>query len=300
VSLDLFLSAAFWDAMIRVATPIALAALACTFASRAGLLFIAVEGTMLLSALFAIAGTVWTGSIWLGLCIAVAAGIVMALAFGVLSMVLRMGDVVGGLTVHVGALGLAVFLSAEWFPQGATIGSASLHPLWPSFGGSVGAVLLHQQPLVYLAIVATAVMAVFLRTRFGLRVRSSGESIRVALTLGLDLVRLRFAVLVVSGVLSGLAGATLGLGAGTFDSSVVSGQGFIGLACVTLGGWRPVGVLVAAAVFGAAYAVQFRVSAIGGWIQLFPYVLTLVTMAVAWGHVQGPPEEGRGLPDSRA
>jgi simple sugar transport system permease protein len=297
MSLDMFLSADFWDSTIRVAGPIALAALACAFASRAGVLFIAVEGTMLLSALMAVAGTKWTGSIWGGAVVASLAGVVVALAFGVLSMSLRMGDVVGGLTVHVGAIGLAAFAAAEMFPGGATAGSETLGPIWPSFGGSVGEVLFHQQPLVYLAIAAAIAMELFFRSRYGLRVRSSGESIRVAQTLGIKLVRLRFGVLAVSGALTGLAGATLGLSAGTFEINIVSGQGFIGLACVMLGAWRPLGVLLASAMFAAAYAVQFRVSAIGGWIQVLPYVLTLVAMAVAWGRVQGPSEEGRGLPE---
>jgi simple sugar transport system permease protein len=298
--MDIFISADFWDSMVRVAGPIALAALACTLASRAGVLFIAIEGTMLLSALAAIAGTSWLGSIWLGALLAVVTGVVTALTFGLLSMVLRMGDVVAGLTVHVGALGLAAFLAAELFPEGATIGSATLGPVWPAFGGSAVQVVMHQHPLVYLAVVSAIAMELFLRTRRGLRVRSSGESIRVAQTLGIPLRKLRMAVLAVSGALAGLAGATLGLSAGTFDSNVVSGQGFIGLACVMLGAWRPLGVLLAAALFGAAYAVQFRVEAIGGWIQLFPYILTLVAMGLAWGRVQGPPEEGRGLGDEIA
>jgi general nucleoside transport system permease protein len=300
MSLDIFISADFWSAMVRVSAPIALAALACTIASRAGVLFIAVEGTMLLAAFFSIAGTAWTGSIALGVLIAALAGVVCALVFGVLSMTLRMGDVVAGLTVHVGALGLAPFLAAELFENGASIGSRSLRPIWPSFGGRVWDVLFHQQPLVYLAIGVAIGMTLFLRTRLGLRVRSSGESLRVAQTLGIDLVRLRFAVLAVSGALAGLAGSVLGLSAGSFDINVVSGQGFIGLACVMLGAWQPLGALLAAAVFATAYAVQFRLDAIGGWIQLFPYVLTLVAMGVAWGRVQGPPEEGRGLPDGVA
>jgi general nucleoside transport system permease protein len=296
MSLGMFGSSEFWDATIRVAGPIALAALACAFASRAGVLFIAVEGTMLLCALFAVGGTIWTGSLLGGALIAVAVGAVLAVGFGVLSMPLRMGDVVAGLTVHVGAFGLAAFAAAELFPSGATIGTKTLGPIWPAFGGSAAEVLFHQQPLVYVAIVAAVVMEVFFRSRFGLRVRSSGESIRVARTLGIRLMRLRFAVLAVSGALTGLAGATLGLSAGTFEVNITSGQGFIGLACVTLGAWRPLGVLLASAVFAAAYAIQFRVSAIGGWIQVLPYVLTLVAMAVAWGRVQGPAEEGRGLP----
>lgn len=297
--MDLFLTADFWDSTVRIAGPIALAALACAIASRAGVLFIAVEGIMLVCALFAIGGTIWTDSLVGGAAIAVAVGVVLALGFGVLSMSLRMGDVVGGLTMYVGALGFAAFAADQLFPNGATVGTA-LGPIWPAFGGRAVEVVFHQQPLIYLAIGAAVVMEVFLRGRLGLRVRSSGESLRVAQTLGIRVMRLRFGVLAVSGALTGLAGATLGLSAGTFETNITSGQGFIGLACVTLGAWRPLGVLVASMVFAAAYAVQFRVSAIGGWIQTLPYVFTLLAMAVAWGRAQGPAEEGRGLSsDSR-
>ena len=296
---SVFLSADFWDSTIRITGPIALAAMACAICSRAGVLFIGVEGVMLIAAFFSIAGTAWSGSIWVGVLIAAVAGMFSALLFGFLSMTLRMGDVVAGLIVHVGALGLTAFLVAEFFPNGATIGDKALGPLWGSFGGRASNVLFHQQPLVYVTIVVAIVMEAFLRTRWGLRVRSSGESVRVARAFGLGLVRLRFAVLAVAGVVTGLGGATIGLAiVGTFDTNIVSGRGFIGLACVMLGAWRPVAVLVASALFGAGYAVQFRVSAIGQWIQLFPYVMTLIAIALLWGRAQGPAEEGRGLDET--
>jgi general nucleoside transport system permease protein len=296
-----FLTADFWDSAIRVTGPIALAAVAATLCSRAGILFIGIEGVMLVSAFFSIAGAIWTHSVWLGVMVAVGSGITASLVFGLLAITLRMGDVVAGLVVDVGALGLMGFFHDQWFPNGATIGAQSLEPLWGSFAGGVGRVLFHQQPLVYVALCAAILLELFLRTRWGLVVRSSGESTRVARSFGIDLVRLRFLVLAVAGAIVGLGGATIGLAiVGTFDVNVVSGRGFIGLACVMLGGWRPVGAVLAALLFGIAYALQFRVTAIGGWAQLFPYVLTLVALATLWGRSQGPAEEGRGLDeDSR-
>jgi simple sugar transport system permease protein len=295
------LSADFWDSMVRVTGPIAFGALACTLASRAGVLFIGVEGAMLVSVFFSIAGVVWAGSIWLGVLLGAAAGMTVGLAFGVFSIVLRMGDVVAGLIVYVGTLGLTAFLTDQLFPNGASIGARSLGPFWGSFGGDAGSVLFHQQPLIYVAIVAAVAMHLFLRSRRGLVVRSSGESVNVARSFGIRLVRVRFFVLAASGILAGLGGATLGLAiVGTFESSVVGGRGFIGLACVILGAWRPLAVLLASSVFGLAYAVQFRVNDIGQWIQLFPYVMTLLAIALVWGRAQGPAEEGRDLPDEAA
>ena len=204
-------TADFWDSTIRVTGPIALAAVASVLCSRAGILYIGVEGVMLVGAFFSIAGAVWTGSIGLGILIAILAGVFASLVFGLLSMTLRMGDVVGGLVVHVGAIGLTAFLVEQFFPNGATIGAKSLTPLWRSTGSNGLDVVLHQQPLIYVAILSAVAIWLFLRTRYGLVVRSSGESVRVAHSFGVKLVPLRFAVLAAAGVLTGLAGATTGL-----------------------------------------------------------------------------------------
>lgn len=288
----------FWNSVIRVTGPIALASVACLLCSRAGILYIAIEGVMLVGAFFSIAGEVWTGSIGLGIVIAILAGIFTSLLFGFFSMTLRMGDVVGGLVVQVGSLGVTAFLVDQFFPNGATIGAKSLTALWGSTGSNGLDVIFHQQPLIYVAILAAAGIWLFLRTRYGLVVRASGESVRVAQSFGIKLVPLRFAILVAAGALAGLSGATIGLAiVGTFDTDVVSGRGFIGLACVMLGAWQPLGVLVASLLFGFAYAIQFRVSGLGEWIQLFPYAMTLLALALLWGRAQGPAEEGRGLPE---
>lgn len=298
--MDAFTSVDFWSAVIRITGPLLLAAIAAVICSRAGILYIAIEGVMLTAAFFAIAGTAWTGSVWIGIGCALVAGMAASLIFGVLSMTLRMGDVVGGLVVHVGAIGVTAFLARQWFPNGATTGAVRLSAPWPEVGGPVGAVFLHQEPLVYLAIAAAIGAHLFLRSHWGLVVRASGESIRVSRALSIDLVRLRFTVLAVAGPLAGLAGAMLALvTVGTFDTDLVSGRGFIALACVMLGAWSPLGVAVAALVFGAADAFQFRLtgalSGLSDWIGVLPYVLTLVAIGIVWGRAAGPAEEGRGL-----
>lgn len=288
----------FWNSTVRVTCPIALAAVACILTSRAGVLFVGVEGVMLISAFFSIAGVVWTGSIALGVVFAIVAGVVTSLFFGFLSMTLRMGDVVGGLVVHVLSIGLTAFLVEQWFSAGATIGALSLGPSWGSTGNHWLDIVAHQQPLTYFTVIGAISVAIFLRTRLGLVVRSSGESVSVAQTLGIKLVRLRYCVLAAAGTLLGLAGVTIGLAIiGTFDTSIASGRGFIALACVILGAWRPLAVLAASLLFGIAYAVQFRVGAAGQWMQLLPYVVTLLAIALFWGRTQGPAEEGLGLPN---
>ena len=299
VAASFLLTSDYWDSVIRVSTPIALAAVAATLCSRAGILFVGVEGVMLLSSFSAVAGAIWTGSIWAGVAIAAGTGVVVSLLLGVMSMSLRMGDVVAGLVVDVGALGLGALLLEQLFAGGATIGVHRLGAVWPSFGSPAADVFFHQEPFVYVAILLAFAVAYFLRTRAGLRLRSSGESVRVARTLGVDLVRLRLSTLAVSGAVTGLGGAVTGLAiVGSFNTNIIGGRGFIALACVMLGAWSPIGALAASVLFGAAYSVQFRVHVGGGWLQLVPYALALLSLAVLWGRRQGPAEEGRGLHES--
>jgi simple sugar transport system permease protein len=293
-----FTTSSFWFASIQGAGPIAFAALGALLCSRAGILFVGVEGTLLTATFFSIAGAIWTGSLWVGVLFGAGAGILMALIFGVLSMSLRMGDVIAGLVVQIGALGLTAFLQQELFPNGQTIGEKHLDAIWPTFGGGVGEVLFHQNPLVYIAIGSAVAIAFFLRTKWGLRVRASGESLSTARSYGFPILRIRFAVLAVAGLLTGLGGAVLGLAVvGTFSNNTVNGRGFIALACVMLGAWRPVATLFAAAIFAGVYAYGFQVenATLGDWLQLLPYVITLVAIGALWGRRSGPAEEGKGL-----
>ena len=154
--------------------------------------------------------------------------------------------------------------------------------------------------MIYLMFLLAFGLEIFLVTKWGLIVRASGESMRASLSFGVDLIRLRYTVLAVGGLIVGLAGATVGVGiVGTFDTNVIGGRGFIALAVVMLGAWRPLGALAASLIFGAAFALQFRVGleSLGGWLQVLPYVIVLLVLAVAWGRKQGPAEEGRDLPD---
>jgi general nucleoside transport system permease protein len=291
----------YWYAALQEAGPLALAALGAVLCARAGILFIGVEGTMLAGSFFSIAGTIWTGSIWAGLVFGAAAGVVTALLFGFLSMSLRMGDIIAGLVIQIGALGVTGFLQQQLFAGGETIGERNLGPLWGATGQPVADIFLHQNILMYVTVAAAVAMQFFFGTKHGLRVRASGESASAAVSVGVSLIALRFAVLAVAGVLTGLGGAVLGLAVvGTFSTNIINGRGFIALACVILGAWRPVPTIVAAGLFAAVDTYSFAVdnATLGDWIQLFPYVITIFAIGALWGRKRGPAEEGRGLPDS--
>lgn len=280
--LDVFLEDSMWDAAVRLATPIAFAALACLICARAGILYVGVEGVALISAFFSIAGTLWTDSPALGLGIGLAAGVLSSLLLGVLSMHLGMGDVIAGVVYLFGAIGITGFLWSEWFPDIPSIGTNRVPALWgdPEFLSPA----LHQSPLVYLAVLATIGIALYLKTAPGLRTRACGEAPPAARALGVNVRRARYRIYAVAGLLAGFSGSFLGLiFAGTFDADIVGGRGYVGLACVLLGALNPKWVLAAAFFFGTvdAYSFQADVSAdIRDWLQILPFVLTII--AVAW------------------
>lgn len=278
---DVFLQESMWEAAVRLTTPIALAALAALICARAGVLYVGVEGVVLFAAFFSIAGTLWTDSPVLGLVLGMVAGSVSSLLLGVLSMQLRMGDVIAGVVYLFGAIGVTGFLWSQWFPDIPSIGVNRLPSLWGDPG--VLSPFFHQGPLVYIAVLATIGIAFFLKTAPGLRVRACGEAPGSAGALGVQVRRYRYAVYAAAGVLAGLSGAFLGLiFAGTFDTDIVSGRGYVGLACVLLGAMRPGWILAAAFFFGTAdaYSFQADVGGLRDWFQMLPFVLTII--AVAW------------------
>lgn len=292
---DMLFTTAFWTTSIAGAVPIAFAALGALLASRAGILFIGVEATLLSSTFGALAVALATGSTVLGAAGGALVGLVTAVLFGLLSMTLRMGDVIAGVILLILTIGVTGFLLADWFPQGLTIGADLITPSWPATGNSFLDLFLYQPILVYVCVIIAIGTALFLKSRLGLQVRASGDSLRVSYSIGLRLVPLRYWVLAVSGIFTGLGGAFLGLAViGSYSTTVTSGRGWIALACVILASWRPVAAIVAALLFSCAYTFGFQVDTDLGVVQLLPYILTLVVIATFKG-ARGPAEEGRGL-----
>lgn len=287
---------AFWASSITGATAIAFAALGALLASRSGSLFVGVEATLLGSAFVALTVTVQTGSTGLGVLAGVVAGGALGLLNGLMSMQLGMGDIVAGLVLQILVLGVTGLLVARWFPDGLAAGDRQLRPSWAGTGQPALDVVLRQPVLVYLAVVVAVLLALFLRSRNGLRVRACGDSLRVAYALQLPVVRIRYAALGVAGAVTGAGGAFLGLGVvGVFTTTITSGRGFVALACVILAAWRPPAAVLAALVFSVAYTYGFQTGdASLAALQALPYVLTLVVIGFLRSG-RGPAEEGRGL-----
>lgn len=290
--------AAFLEGTIRTGTPLALAALGETIAERAGVINIGLEGSIIAGALAATMVSTHAG-VGAGMMAGVAAGAIVALVFALFAVGLRADQIIAGTAVSMLALGATgtiyrlaygdtgVALTTPTAGNVRIPGLASI----PVIGGA-----LFDQPLMtYLAyLLVPATVWWMYRTHAGLALRAVGESPDAAAASGVRVARVRTAAITVDGMLGGLAGATLVLAqAGTFVEGMSAGRGFIAIAIVALGRWRPAGVALAALVFGAASALQFFFQASGSRVpyQLFlalPYLLTLVALATARGRAQAP------------
>lgn len=292
-------------ATIRTATPLALAALGELLVERAGMINIGVEGAVLAGAFGALAGAT-AGGVAGGYAGAMAGGLLVGALFAFCVVVLRADQIITGMALtllSVGATG--TLYRALYGSGGAALGVPTSGPL-PVPGLSslpvIGTPLFSQPAITYFTYLLAPALAWWLgHTHAGLALRAVGERPEAAEVAGVAVARVRTAAVLVGGLLGGLAGGTLVLAqAGTFVEGMSAGRGFIALAIVVLGRWRPLGVALGALVFGAASALQFAFQAMG-WnapYQLFlaaPYLLTLAAMAGAMGRARAPAALGRAL-----
>ena len=295
----------FLSATIRTATPLALAALGEVFVERAGLINLGLEGAILAGAFGALVGAT-AGSLTAGYIGAVCGGVIVAAIFAVFVVWLRADQIITGTAITLLSAGVTGTLYRAWYgTAGAALGIPTSRPIViPGLARLpvVGPALFAQPPMTYVAYLLVPVLAWwFTRTHAGLALRAVGERPEAAEAAGIRVARVRVAAVLVGGVLGGLAGGTLVLAqAGTFAEGMSAGRGFIAVSIVVLGRWNPVGVAVAAVVFGAASALQFAFQAMG-WhapYQLFlvvPYLLTLAGLAGVVGRAQAPGWLGKPL-----
>jgi ABC-type uncharacterized transport system permease subunit len=276
-------------AAFRLATPILFAALGEAISQRAGVLNVGLEGIMLVGAFTGAWGSAATGSPWIGLLLAVASGTAMAAIHGALCLKFRVDQIVAGIALTVLGLGLS------GFGYRLTLGSDRGVAI-PSFGrldlGELGQIpvlgpaLFQHHALVYVALALAVALWWFVnRTGWGLAIRACGEDPGAAHAAGIDVLRTRWACVLWGGALAGAGGAYLSIAQiGNFVEDMVSGRGFIAIACVLYGRWNPLGVLLAALFFGAADAAQIRLQALNPEVPyqffvMMPYVLAVGALA---------------------
>ena len=301
------------DSTLRLAAPLILAALAGLFAERSGVVDIALEGKMLGGAFAAAAVAAVTGSAWIGLLAAIGFSIGLAMVHGFACITTRGNQVVSGMALNITVAGLAPTLADAWFGQaGRTplLGEgARFTPIALPFAqelrgvpvlGPVYAELISgHNLLVYGAAAAVPLVAwIVYRTRFGLRLRAVGENPSAVDTAGISVTAMRYRALIVTGILCGVAGAYLSTAHNaSFIRDMTAGKGYLALAALIFGKWRPVPALFACLLFAFTDAVQIRLQGtplplIGTVptqaIQSLPYLLTVLLLAGFVGRAVAP------------
>ncbi len=288
-------------AMLRFATPLVFAALGGVISERAGVVNIGLEGMMLVGAFFGVYGADLTGT-WLGgLLIGMVAGGLLALLHAVFSVSLRADQIVSGFAINFLALGTTgyIFLhhyGDEGTPDGLPqVPDVTLPIDWiPFFGPALEKLNL----LVWVSLLLVFAVWLFVfRTPAGLRLRSVGENPRAAATVGISVYKVRYLAVVASGVLAAMGGAFLSIGfVHSFNQNMTAGRGFIALAVVIVGKWRPGAALAAALLFGFSQALAQRLPVFSEssatLLQALPYVVTLIAVAGLVGRSTPPAADG--------
>ncbi|MGZ4352270.1 MAG: ABC transporter permease [Gaiellaceae bacterium] len=301
-----FVWGALFAAMLRYATPITFAALAGMVSERSGVVNIGLEGMMLMGAFFAAWGADITHSWFLGLVIGTGFGGLAGLVFGFFAIHLRADQIVGGTAINFLALGVTGYMFIDVYGSNGTpadlpampdvhIGGLAHVPpghFWDDWFGQLNL-------MIWLAFAILILLYIVLfRTPLGLRIRAVGEHPRAADTVGISVYGIRYGCVVVSGMLAALGGAYLSIGfVHSFNQNMTEGRGFIGLAAMIFGKWRPFGAFGAALLFGFSSALAQRLPAYSGsaatLFQSLPYVLTLIAVAGLIGRSIPPAADGK-------
>ena len=290
-----------WSALLSAtlvwATPLTYAAIGGMFCERSGVVNIGLEGMMLAGAFFAALGADKFGNWWMGVLTAAVAGAGFAAIHAVMAIHLRADQVVSGTAINFLALGVTGYFFIDIYGENGTPGDL---PRIPDVNvGNLGSVFGHLNLMIWVsfALLILAHITLFY-TPIGLRIRSVGEHPRAADTVGISVYGTRYAAVILSGALAALGGAYLSIGyLGSFSENMTAGRGFIALAAVIFGNWRPFGAFAAALLFGGSTALSFRLQqpwpAPSVLFQALPYVLTLIAVAGVIGRATPPASAGR-------
>jgi simple sugar transport system permease protein len=276
-------------AALRMATPIAFASLGGIFSERVGIINIGLEGMMLTSAFTGVATTYFSGNPWLGVLAAVLVGGLLGLFHALLTVKFVGNHIVSGTGINIFALGFTAYMSQVlWGSRGASESVQGLEvvsiPLLKDVP-IIGEIIGTHTPLVYLMLIMTVLSYVVLfKTPIGLRIRAVGEHPAAADTAGINVFKTKYLCVMVSGMLAGLGGAFLSLGhLSLFAWGMTGGRGFIAMAAMIFGKWRPFGAFGASFLFGFADSLQMRLQALGllppQIILAIPYILTVAVLA---------------------
>jgi ABC-type uncharacterized transport system permease subunit len=302
---------------LEAAAPITMGALAGILSERSGMLNIALEGKMLVgacvAAIVASVGLLATGSPIIGAVLGVVAAMLAAGLLGLLLAWLgirhKVDQIIAGTVINIGAVGITNFLFLRILGRNTELNTPpTIGPFRVPLLADIpvlGPILFSAKPYVYVGLIMVVVLTYMLfRTRWGLRLRASGEKPAAAGTVGINVLAIRYRALFVAGLISGLAGSYLSLStAGSFQMEMTAGKGFIALAAMIFGAWHPVGAFGAALVFGFADSAQSLLSILGSsgatvqvppqFLNSVPYLVTIIVVAGVVGRVRGPAAAGQ-------
>ena len=307
------------DATLRVATPLVLAALAGLFAERSGIVDIGLEGKMLGAAFAAAAAASVSGSAWVGLGAGIVTSVCLALVHAFACVTHNGNQVVSGMAINITALGLGPTLGIAWFGIGGQTpmlsGASRFTPIKlpyadavadiPVIGAVYSEIVSGHNIIVYIALAAVPITAwVLYRARFGLRLRAVGENPEAVDTTGISVAVMRYRAMIVCGLLCGIAGAYLSTAhSAAFIRDMAAGRGYLALAALIFGRWRPVPTLMACFLFAFADSLQARLQGVElplvgvipvQSIQALPYLLTVLVLAGFVG--KAVPPKASGIP----
>jgi len=281
---------------IRLATPYLYAALGETFSQRSGVLNLGVDGQMLLGAFAAFYVVFETGNLWLGVLAAMVVGAIMGLAMAFVSVNLGAEQGISGIGFYLFGLGMSDLLFQQLLGTVETVsGFKPIHIPYLSDIPVLGEIFFSQNIMVYIAYLLVPISIIVInRTTLGLKIRAAGENPQAADSLGVSIARVRYFTVILGGIFSGVAGASLSIALlNVFQQNLTSGLGFIAVALVYFGGWRPAGVLVGSLIFSMVNALQL-------WVQIknipipsdiaimMPYGLTILALIIAVQRVRPP------------
>jgi simple sugar transport system permease protein len=303
-NLSIVFTASLIASMFVFSTPLVFGSMAGIFSERSGVVNIGLEGMMLMGAFWGVYGADKGGSWVVGILVAMLAGGLLALVHAYFAIHLRADQIVGGTAVNFLALGITGYFFFQLYNgQDVPIGVSTIPDVhlpyirhWAYIGPAIGSLNL----LVWLSFALVIVTwFVLFKTPIGLRIRACGEHPRAADTVGINVYAIRYGCVVLSGMLAALGGAylSIGFGGGAFTDNMTAGRGFIALAAMIFGNWRPFGAFGAALLFGFSTALAYRLPAYSSsaatLFQALPYVLTLIAVAGVVGRTVPPAADGK-------
>lgn len=285
------ISLAFLISILRGATPLIFASMGGLLSERSGVIQIALEGMMLMGALFAAVGALATGSPWIGFFCGALAGMASAFVFGIFALGLKTDQIIVGTGLNLLAVGVAPFVTKILYNSS---GSTPNLPIEIRFSF---------EPVVIAAVVVAGIFYLYSKTKAGLLLRFTGEEPEAVRAAGYSVMKVRWSFLLFSGFVTGMGGASLSLFlASSYSPNMTAGRGFMALAALIFGKWKPLPTLAACLFFASIEAIQIRLQGVETgipvqWIQMLPYLVTVVALAGFFGHSRAPKAIGQHLSD---